>query len=696
MMEMKLPCWIWHPERERRLKTVLKRQFYLDSAIENATLGIALTGSAKVIIDNLTILNLPESPENVCRFTYADVPPLAPGNHLVKIDICCQQPMPKHPAISFAYDRTVGCIAWIESNGFRLVTDESWLADEQSAVQVCKLGQEPYGDLDNAPLDFVRSGFGDLKAQNSPFELIKANNVLFRQSEDSLRLSGTLIGNPIQPLKHEQLIPIYHLRKQDDWKRLRELQKSIDMTWVPNALIDLKQEINARLIIRNLCPEPVTVLWNGAESLFELFNYDNCMTETIFAEPGKISHSVPSGLRYIALYVFGENGRKFTIDVRFESVLADIKQEGTFWCDDEELLKIYEVSAYTNKLCHQLALWDGIKRDRLPWALDLYLAARAGYVLWKDTSILKRSLFELARTPYGEWINSIPSYTLWWFVAIWEFIMNTSDADFVKDIAPYIQRHADWVSENIDDRGFLKVEKSFIDWVPMTDEDSLLSLQAIYAIARRSLQNISEVLPELNIKFNWTLPNINKERFLNSNAVITKVLGALSGYIDENDTINFLRNYELKDPISPCSAYLLACLYADFDMPDKGLSIIRNLWGRMLKLGATTFWETFRCEYPEDFHKHLTTFTAYGEYRISLCHSWSSTPAEWFLRILLGVNPIEPGYRKTEIAIWAPDWINKCEGSVPTPYGIIHVSWVRKSKDRIIVKTDIPAGIELI
>jgi len=137
-------------------------------------------------------------------------------------------------------------------------------------------------------------------------------------------------------------------------------------------------------------------------------------------------------------------------------------------------------------------------------------------------------------------------------------------------------------------------------------------------------------------------------------------------------------------------------VYADFNMPDKGLNVIRKLWGDMLDQGATTFWEAIRCEYPKDFHKHLTTFTAYNEYRMSLCHAWSSTPVEWFTRILLGVNPADLGFRKTEIAVWAPEGINKCEGTVPTPFGIIHISWVRKDKDQIIIKTEIPKGIEVV
>ncbi len=131
-------------------------------------------------------------------------------------------------------------------------------------------------------------------------------------------------------------------------------------------------------------------------------------------------------------------------------------------------------------------------------------------------------------------------------------------------------------------------------------------------------------------------------------------------------------------------------------MPEKGLDVIRSLWGGMLEKGATSFWEAARCDYPDDFHKHLTTYTAYGEYRMSLCHAWSSTPVEWFARVLLGVNPVTPGYRETEIAIWAPESMKKCGGQVSTPFGPIGISWIRDEDGQILARTDIPEGVRVV
>ena len=692
-----LPVWIWHPDREGKAKIRLHRKFELDEDIENPILGIAMTGGARVRIDGVEIIDLPEDPENVCRFSYARSTSLKAGSHYLEIEIECQKPMPKHPATSFAHDRTVGCIAWLGRDGFRIVTDDTWSSDDDAAVEICKLGQEPYGDLDYSPGDFARSGFGDLSTEFAPATVVKGQNINYQQQEVLLKLSGGIETDvTVDSLKHTELISIYHLRKQEDWRRLRKLQREIDLSKIPNVLLDLQRESNARLGIHNLGFEPVTILWNGAESLFELEHYDNCITEVMHVGPSEVIFSVPSGMRYVAIYVLGEMGAQFQIDVVCESVGADLGRMGRFQCDDEQINRIYETAAHTNYLCHQLALWDGIKRDRLPWVYDLYLAARGAYPLWEDFSVLRRSLVELGHTPEGSWMNSVPGYTLWWFVSIWEYLLHRSDAEFAEELVPVIQRHADWVGRNVDENGFLKVERGFIDWVPMTAEESRLSLQAVYMIARQSLRNISDVMPDLEITFDWPVPEIPEEQFLNASPVVTKVLGILAGYVSPDKALEFLNSYQLEDPISPCSAYLLACLYADFNMPDKGLSVIRSLWGGMLDKGATSFWEAVRCDYPDDFHSHLTTYTAYGEYRMSLCHAWSSTPVEWFAHTLLGVNPVSPGYRDVEIAIWAPESMKRCEGTVSTPFGPISVSWIRREDGQIIVKTDVPEGIRIV
>jgi len=98
--------------------------------------------------------------------------------------------------------------------------------------------------------------------------------------------------------------------------------------------------------------------------------------------------------------------------------------------------------------------------------------------------------------------------------------------------------------------------------------------------------------------------------------------------------------------------------YFEFMVPDSDLFIRK----RMIKMGATTFWEEFdldwmkgtsRIDVPEKdnipcIHVPFGK-SCYVGLRLSLCHGWASGPTSFLSRYVLGVKPIEPGYKKIKI-----------------------------------------------
>src|SRR6516165_1650138 len=89
----------------------------------------------------------------------------------------------------------------------------------------------------------------------------------------------------------------------------------------------------------------------------------------------------------------------------------------------------------------------------------------------------------------------------------------------------------------------------------------------------------------------------------------------------------------------------------------------------MLKLGATTFWETFDPGQQGSEH-----YTMYGKpFGKSLCHGWGASPLYLLGRYFLGVRPLTPGYQtyRIEPHLGGLEWMN---GTVPIPGGQITVS----------------------
>ena len=55
-------------------------------------------------------------------------------------------------------------------------------------------------------------------------------------------------------------------------------------------------------------------------------------------------------------------------------------------------------------------------------------------------------------------------------------------------------------------------------------------------------------------------------------------------------------------------------------LKEEAIQLLKNYWGKMIELGADTFWEAFKPEEPG--------FSPYGSpIMSSYCHAWSCTPA---------------------------------------------------------------------
>ena len=70
-------------------------------------------------------------------------------------------------------------------------------------------------------------------------------------------------------------------------------------------------------------------------------------------------------------------------------------------------------------------------------------------------------------------------------------------------------------------------------------------------------------------------------------------------------------------------------------------------------------------------------------------HAWGAAPANLLSRFVLGVRPIEPGYRRLVIAP-QPGALAWAQGRVPTPHGAVTVDWNLGQTFRLTI--DIPAG----
>ena len=141
---------------------------------------------------------------------------------------------------------------------------------------------------------------------------------------------------------------------------------------------------------------------------------------------------------------------------------------------------------------------------------------------------------------------------------------------------------------------------------------------------------------------------------------------------------------------------------------DAALDFVRQYWGGMLDVGATTFWEDFDLDWmkgagridelvpagKKDIHGDYGAYCYVG-FRHSLCHGWASGPTAWLSQTVLGVTPLEPGCAKVRIVpqLGSLAW---AEGTYPTPRGPIKVRHERKADGTISSKIEAPDGVTVV
>jgi hypothetical protein len=94
----------------------------------------------------------------------------------------------------------------------------------------------------------------------------------------------------------------------------------------------------------------------------------------------------------------------------------------------------------------------------------------------------------------------------------------------------------------------------------------------------------------------------------------------------------------------------------------RALDTVRDYWGGMLDMGATSFWEDFSLSWTnnasrvdempvqgkKDIHGDFGEF-CYPGYRHSLCHGWSAGPAPWCIAHILGIEAVDAGGKTVRV-----------------------------------------------
>lgn len=481
------------------------------------------------------------------------------------------------------------------------------------------------------------------------------------------------------------------------------------------VLYDFGRETFARLHLSDLSGG-LTVCYGESET--EARDVENCyILDRIPA--GQTEADLPArAFRYLFF-----PGAK-SVSLRAEYEYLPLEERGSFTSGDPLLNEIWRVAAYTFHLNSRECFLDGIKRDRWVWSGDAYQSYFVNRVLYMDKELCRRTIWALrGKDPIEQHINTILDYSLYWVMSVGDYYETFGDADFVRQIWPRVRTMMDYCRASVNADGFLKGRENdwvFIDWAEMDKEGALFAEQVLFIKALEAAARCAELsgedgglyirqADELRARLDEFFYDEEKGCYIDGYASgkrnVTRHGNIFAILFDIADAQrqaslvqNVLDNPDVPPITTPYFKFFELWALCKLGRTDKALERVRDYWGGMLALGATTMWEQF--DPREDFPAH---YGMYGmKYDRSFCHAWGAGPIYLLGAYHMGLRPTAPGYATFVVA---PDAsaADSFEGTLPLPDGQVEISLkdgrltVRASRDGGVAvwnnqRVSLPAG----
>lgn len=490
-------------------------------------------------------------------------------------------------------------------------------------------------------------------------------------------------------------------------------------------LIDFGKEIVGFLEFQLAGPAGVVLDWNFFEGIQDgnrvyTPGLKNTLRYITSGRGRECFHShLRRGFRYASLTIRNLQAPLTIYQLRCLLNTYPVVARGNFTSSDFLLNKIWEMSAYTTRLCMEDVFVDCPAYEQTFWVGDSRNEALINYYTFGELQLpkrcwdlvaesLKRSKLPESQVPSG-WQDIIPAWSLLWVIACEEYYLYSGDENYLEEIYPALATTCRNFLAYKNKKGLLEIEAwNLLDWAPMdTPRQGVVTHQNAWLVeALRRTAKVAELLKReqeaaefrqqadaLAAAINTHLWSEEKQAYIDCihadgtpSEVVSQQTNTVVYLCNVADFLReeIIANYIHQVPEgwtragSPFMLFFIFEALAKQGEYQRILELTRTGWGMMLKHGSTTCWETF-----PGFWDSLWTR--------SYCHAWSAGPAYFLSAYQLGVRPQAPGFKKALIAPELCD-LTWCRGQVPTPFGEIQVAW-QNEKD-FFLEINLPKEVE--
>ncbi|MEV6636485.1 alpha-L-rhamnosidase C-terminal domain-containing protein [Actinoplanes sp. NPDC051470] len=384
---------------------------------------------------------------------------------------------------------------------------------------------------------------------------------------------------------------------------------------------------------------------------------------------------------------------------------------------------------------------DGAKRDRAVWSGDLAVEGPTVFYSSNATEYVRGSLELL-----GSWagsdgyvsgsmppqtpINTGPpgntrngysaSYSMYFVRVLAEYYQHTADREFVLRQWPLVAKELAWSAAQVGANGlFVTTSGNGADWDyydgPKTGE--VTAYNALYYRTLLDGVHLANAAGHPDVANQYAaraaaLRTAINARLFNAETGIYELSDTVRGVVAQDANVlaiefgvapadkvpgilakiknelwtpagplPFSSGYQ--DTISPfISGFELNARFRAGDTTN-ALRLLTNTWSPMIAPGdlyTGTFWE----------NESINGTQASNQ--TSMAHGWSAMPTSALSKYVLGIQPVEPGYR-TWLVRPQPGDLAWTKGQAPTPHGPLAVAWSHNSASgQFTMRVQAPSG----
>lgn len=441
----------------------------------------------------------------------------------------------------------------------------------------------------------------------------------------------------------------------------------------PNSVtLDFGKEISGRLRVDSSSATVAHLQMSFGESLQEATpDLSSLGPRDLVVPAAETAYGPVTAFRYVQIvFVDGPEAAK-SLRIHADQVFRDLPLVKQYQNPDAQLEQIWYTSVYTAQLGMQTEFWDAPKRDREPWAADVYVSARTARAAFGNAtdSLVKYTLEDLAQlvclsngTPIkGQDINCIPSFNAWWILDLSDLFRSSGDAAYLasqrENLRVVLARMQTQLTAGLfaDDPSV----RLFVDWSPgmyqfagQTAPEAAKITTMIYYMGFQEAAFLFDQMGDASSAANYraiaaAIKTASAAAYFDAatgtfgDRMQTNAMAVFAGIADPSQYDAIFTAILSQPPSQEVTPYFDYFVMEAMEMTghrSAALDLMRQVWGGMLKAGATTFWEIDPpgCASAADIGKCLIAdfdqFSSQGSrYVMSMAHGWASGPGVFLM-----------------------------------------------------------------